>query len=120
MLINVSAAPVASPALAVRQLAGEGQALDSIFTDTDNGVGYSIEDIEDNTAKTLGGSGQPASGGSSPPPPPPPHKRQLDKISNGFAALGNAVGAGAVADPVAAVGEYLNPPSSQHVTNILR
>lgn len=36
-----------------RQLAGEGAAADSILTDTDNGVGFGIENAEDNTANLI-------------------------------------------------------------------
>jgi len=36
-----------------RQLAGEGSACNSIFTSTDNGVGYGIEYAEENLAKSL-------------------------------------------------------------------
>jgi hypothetical protein len=92
-----------------RQIAGEGQAADSILTDFDNGVGYGTESAEDNLAQLITNtkSGNTGSGGSSGgnPPPPPPHRRQLDKISAGFATLGDAAGVGAVADPVAAAGE---------------
>lgn len=97
-----------------RQLAGEGAAADSILTDTDNGVGYGVENAEDNTANLItsvkGGSTTTGSGsgsGSNPPPPPPPHKfrRQGDKISNGLKAIGNAAGVGAVTDPVGNAGD---------------
>jgi hypothetical protein len=78
-----------------RQLAGEGQAADSVFTDTDNGVGYGIKNAEDNLAATLGGGATTTGGSSAPPPPPPPkEKRQLDKISNGFQDISNAAGSG--------------------------
>jgi len=98
-----------------RQLAGEGAAADSILTDTDNGVGYGIEDALDNTANLItsvkgGSTGSTATGGSSgsPPPPPPPgpkFRRQGDKISNGVGAVGNALGVGAVTNPVQAAGD---------------
>lgn len=117
------AAPIASQGVVARQLAGEGAAADSIFSGTDNAVGYSVEEIEDNTANMIsGGNTQPTGGstggGSSPPPPPPPpHRRQLDKISNGFAALGNAVGAGAVADPVAQQGDTIDGEGTSGAAN---
>lgn len=94
-------------ALPTPQLAGEGAAADSIFTDTDNGVGYSVKDAEENTAglvtsikggsatTTTGGSG-PGSGSPPPPPPPPPknNRRQANKICDGFQDLSNAAGTG--------------------------
>jgi len=97
-----------------RQLAGEGAAADSILTDTDNGVGYGIEDALDNTANLItslkgGSTGSTATGGSgSPPPPPPPgpkFRRQGDKISNGLGAVGNALGVGAVTNPIQSAGD---------------
>jgi hypothetical protein len=90
-------------ALPTPQLAGEGKALDSLFSSTDNGIGYGIEAAEENLAGNIasikGGSGATTGGatggsGNPPPPPPPPHRRQLDKISNGFQAIGNAAGMG--------------------------
>ncbi|GAB7323478.1 hypothetical protein MBLNU13_g05925t1 [Cladosporium sp. NU13] len=97
-----------------RQLAGEGAAADSILSDTDNGVGYGIEDALDNTANLItsvkgGSTGSTATGGSSGTPPPPPagpkFRRQGDKISNGVGAVGNALGVGAVTNPVQAAGD---------------
>jgi hypothetical protein len=91
-------------ALPTPQLAGEGAALNSIFSDTDNGVGYGIEGAEENLAGNIAsvkgdsgaatGGATAGSGGNPPPPPPPPHRRQLDKVSNGFQAIGNAAGVG--------------------------
>jgi hypothetical protein len=79
------------------------------------GVGYGIEDALDNTANLItsvkgGSTGSTATGGSSgsPPPPPPPgpkFRRQGDKISNGVGAVGNALGVGAVTNPVQAAGD---------------
>jgi len=97
-----------------RQLAGEGAAADSILSDTDNGVGYGIEDALDNTANLItslkgGSTGSTATGGSgSPPPPPPPgpkFRRQGDKIWNGVGAVGNALGVGAVTNPIQSAGD---------------
>ncbi|KAL1654142.1 hypothetical protein SLS61_003145 [Didymella pomorum] len=89
-------------ALPTPQLAGEGAAADSIFTDTDNAVGYAVKDAEENTAGLVtsikGGSATTTTGGSgsgSPPPPPPGHKRrQANKICDGFQDLSNAAGTG--------------------------
>lgn len=107
--------PPPPPHKSRRQLAGEGAAADSILTDTDNGVGYGVENAEDNTANLItsvkGGSTTTGGGsGSNPPPPPPPHKfrRQGDKISNGLKAIGNAAGVGVVTDPVGNAGDSLD------------
>ena len=40
-----------------RQLAGEGAACNSVLSSTDNGVGYGVENAEDNIANTITGSG---------------------------------------------------------------
>lgn len=40
-------------ALPVPQLAGEGAACNAILSDTDNGVGYAVEDVEDNVAGVI-------------------------------------------------------------------
>lgn len=92
--------------LHLRQLHGEGEACDSILTQTDNGVGYGTENAEDNVASNIAGvtgnKGTTSSGGKGsggPPPPPPGHKRQLDKIANGFGAIGQAAGVGSATDP---------------------
>lgn len=72
-------------AIPVPQLAGEGAACNSALSSTDNGVGYGVENAEDNTAYTIKSSGGKL-------------RRQLDKIANGASAVGDAAGAGAVAD----------------------
>jgi hypothetical protein len=64
------------------QLAGEGAAANSILSSTDNGIGYGIENAEDNTADLItsikgGSTGSTAPAGPGGPPPPPPHRRQL-------------------------------------------
>lgn len=77
------------------------------------GVGYGIEDALDNTANLItsikGGSTGSTTGSSGTPPPPPPpgpkFRRQGDKISNGIGAVGNALGVGAVTNPVQAAGD---------------
>lgn len=76
------------------QLHGEGEALDSIFTDTDNGLGYGIEDAEENIAANIASiRGGNAAGGTA-APPPPPTRRQLDKVANGLQAIGESLGQG--------------------------
>jgi hypothetical protein len=106
------AAPVNKP----RQLGGEGSALDSVVSDTDNASGYATENAEIHLANLLGGDasepdepngidgsdgGSGSGSGGNPPPPPPPGpkarsvkmtKRQGDKISNGAAAVLDTVG----------------------------
>jgi hypothetical protein len=116
-----TAAPATPPAprsKVRRQLAGEGAAADSVLSDTDNASGYSIKNVEDNVAALItsvkGGStgsvAAPAGGSGSPPPPPPPHKyrRQADKISNGFKAVGNAAGLNVVTQPAGDTGDSLD------------
>ena len=111
------AAPVATHEVAVRQLAGEGAAFNALFSDTDNGVGYGIENAEDNTADNIrklkggsipSGSGSSTGGSQPPPPPPPPHKRQMDKIANGFGNVANAAGLDVVGDPVVQYGDSVD------------
>jgi hypothetical protein len=97
-----------------RQLHGEGEACDSILTQTDNGVGYGTENAENNVAANVAGitgnkvTGGGTSTGSSAPAPAPapggggpkPHKRQLDKVANGFGEIGQAAGIGSSVDPL--------------------
>lgn len=88
-------------ALPTPQLAGEGAALNSIFSSTDNGIGFAIKNAEQNLAKNVAqikgstGGATTGTGGAAPPPPgPKPHRRQLDKISDGFQTLSEAAGTG--------------------------
>lgn len=106
---NISSAKGSVPAIPAtrRQLAGEGAAADSILTDTDNGVGYGTENAEDNTANLISSTTGTSSGGSK-KPPPPSRKRQLDKISNGAQAIGNAAGVGAETQPATSAGVSLD------------
>ena len=78
-----------------RQLAGEGAACNSVLSSTDNGVGYGVENAEDNTANTIKSTGAKA-------------RRQLDKISNGAGAVGTAAGVGTVTGPVQSTGDSLD------------
>ena len=88
LIVCLASTSLAAPILNGRQLAGTGAALDSIFTDTDNGVGYGTKNAEDNTAATISGT------------KPKTPKRQTDKVANGFGNLANAAGAGSVASVV--------------------
>jgi len=84
-----------------RQLAGEGAAADSILSGTDTAVGLGVEDAEDNIAGnivTVKGA----------VPAVPATRRQLDKISNGAAAISNAAGTGAVTAPATNAGDSLD------------
>jgi hypothetical protein len=116
-------APVMNP----RQLAGEGNFFDSLFTDTDNGVGYGTENAEDNLAELLGGTASRANGGTSgsggaggnpPPPPPKMVKRQGDKIANGAAADLNALGLTNEADLVKTDGGNIDGQLTDDATNL--
>jgi hypothetical protein len=113
-----------------RQLAGEGSALDSIVSDFDNASGYGTEDALDNTAQLItntkngqtggtasSGGSTGGSGSSSPPPPPPPHKRQLDKISAGVQAVGEALGVGSATAPATSAGESLDGTLTSDAAN---
>jgi hypothetical protein len=106
--------------LKLRQLHGEGEACDSILTQTDNGVGYGTENAENNVAANVAGltgkkvtSGGVSSGSAAPAPAPKPapapapapgkpksHRRQLDKIANGFGEIGQAAGVDSVTGPL--------------------
>ncbi|KAK5053876.1 hypothetical protein LTR84_001838 [Exophiala bonariae] len=117
------AAPLPGDIISARQLAGEGAAADSILTSTDNGVGYGIENAEDNTAALLSSSGTSSgssgSGSSSPPPPPPPHKsrRQADKIANGAGAILNAAGQPGAANAVTSNGDSVDGTLTSDAAN---
>jgi hypothetical protein len=83
------------------QLAGEGAALNSIFSSTDNGIGYGVEAAEDNTADLItsikgGSTGSTTPAGPGGPPPPPPHRRQLAgegaALNSIFSSTDNGVG----------------------------
>lgn len=101
-----------------RQLAGEGAACNSVLSSTDNGVGYGVENAEDNTANLISGSSSSTttttgSGSSNPPPPPPAKKgpkvkRQGDKIANGAAAILDAAKLNAVGDPEKTIGDNVD------------
>ncbi|KAJ4384800.1 hypothetical protein N0V86_000403 [Didymella sp. IMI 355093] len=43
----------AAAALPTPQLAGEGTLFGAVFPDTDDAIGYSVKDIEENTAKLV-------------------------------------------------------------------
>ncbi|KAF4996561.1 hypothetical protein FGRMN_4445 [Fusarium graminum] len=130
IVLSAATAGLSAPVLKTRQLAGEGNFFDSLFTDTDNGVGYGVENAENNLAEFLGGSAA-SSGGSGgnggngggaggPPPPPGPKmvKRQGDKIANGAAADLNALGLNQEADLVQTDGDNIDGQLTDDATNI--
>lgn len=80
------------------QLHGEGAAADALFTSTDNGIGYSTENLENTIANTIkpgsaptgntgAGSDNTGTGGSK-------SRRQADKIAKGAQNIANALGQG--------------------------
>lgn len=110
-----------------RQLAGEGSACDSIVSDTDNAVGYGIENAEDNTAALISGSSSSSTtttGGSGAAPPPPPSKkdpkarRQLDKIANGASNILDAAHLNQVGGVVKTVGDNVDGELTSGVANL--
>lgn len=109
LLIALLASTIIAAPHRVRQLAGEGNAADSILTSTDNGVGYGVENAEDNTASLITTV---KSGGS------PVRKRQADKIANGAANVLNAAGAPAAANEVQTSGDSLDGDLTDGATNL--
>ncbi|KAF5985494.1 putative alpha-galactosidase C precursor [Fusarium bulbicola] len=94
VILAAASAALSAPLMKSRQLAGEGSFFASVFSGTDNGVGYGVENAEDNAATLLGGKTTTGGGGSTSNPPPPPSKvkRQADKIATGAATDLHAVG----------------------------
>ena len=95
---------IAAP-LRARQLAGEGAAANSVLSSTDNGVGYGVENAEDNTADLIrqlkGGAATPALPGAR-------IKRQGDKIANGLANIIDAAGSPSTASVVKTAGDNID------------
>lgn len=56
MMLTLAALLTATYALPMPQGAGTGAAFDSLFSDTDTGVGLAVENAEDNTANTISGA----------------------------------------------------------------
>jgi hypothetical protein len=82
-------------AVPVPQLAGEGAACNSVLSSTDNGVGFGVENAEDNTANTIKSSGGKV-------------RRQLDKIANGAGTVGDAAKVGTVINLIAMKRDSVN------------
>jgi hypothetical protein len=115
----------AAAALPTPQLAGEGSFFDSVFTDTDSGVGYAIKNAEENTANLISSSknGQASSAGGNagsgpPPPPPPPHRRQANKICDGFQDLSGAAGTGDFTKSLMAACDTVDGESTDAAANV--
>ncbi|KLO93533.1 uncharacterized protein LW93_13145 [Fusarium fujikuroi] len=115
IILAAASATLGAPTVKPRQLAGEGSFFDSVFTGTDNGVGYGVENAEDNAATLIGGKTTTAGGGSTsnPPPPPPKVKRQADKIANGASTDLHAVGQDKAADLVQTDGDNIDGQLTQ-------
>ena len=98
------------------------------MSSTDNGVGYGIENAEDNTASLISGTSTSSgtatgSGGAANPPPPPPKKgpkakRQGDKIANGAAAVLDAAKLNVLGDPVKTYGDNIDGELTSGVANL--
>ncbi|KAM0209074.1 hypothetical protein ACHAPQ_008526 [Fusarium lateritium] len=125
IILAATGVTLGAPVMNPRQLAGEGNFFDSLFTDTDNGVGYGTENAEDYLAELLGGTSSRTNGGTSgaggnPPPTTPPKmiKRQGDKVANGAAANLNALGLTNEADLVKTDGGNIDGQLADDATNI--
>ncbi|KAJ8117185.1 hypothetical protein OPT61_g1563 [Boeremia exigua] len=98
-------------ALPTPQLAGEGAAANSIFSSTDNGIGFGIENAENNLAGLIGST----KGGA---PAAPPARRQLDKISNGFQTMSNAAGTGGSTSSLTGALDTIDGDSTSGAANL--
>nr|RBQ87603.1 hypothetical protein FVER53263_00003 [Fusarium verticillioides] len=67
IILAAASATLSAPTMRPRQLAGEGSFFDSVFSGTDNGIGYGVENAEDNAASLLGGKTTTGGGGSTEP-----------------------------------------------------
>ncbi|KAF5576101.1 hypothetical protein FPANT_11092 [Fusarium pseudoanthophilum] len=119
IILAAASATFSAPTMKPRQLAGEGSFFDSVFSGTDNGVGYGVENAEDNAATLLGGKTTTGGGGSTTNPPPPPKvKRQADKIANGAATDLHAVGQDKAADLVQTDGDNIDGQLTQDAATL--
>ncbi|ENH75696.1 hypothetical protein FOC1_g10003855 [Fusarium oxysporum f. sp. cubense race 1] len=118
IILAAATATLGAPTMKPRQLAGEGSFFDSVFTGTDNGVGYGVENAEDNAATLLGGKATSGGGGSTSNPPQPKVKRQADKIANGAATDLHAVGQDKAADLVQTDGDNIDGQLTQDAATL--
>jgi hypothetical protein len=109
---STPAVPTTRRNLRRRQLAGEGSAANSILSSTDNGVGYGIENAEDNTAALI------TSAKGSAPATPQKARRQADKIANGAAAVLNAAGANGAGNAVQSNGDSIDGALTSGAANV--
>ncbi|EWY92186.1 hypothetical protein FOYG_05771 [Fusarium oxysporum NRRL 32931] len=100
IILAVASATLSAATMKLRQLAGEGSFFDSVFTGTDNGVGYGVENAEDNAATLLVA------------------KRQADKIANGAATDLHAVGQDKAADLVQTDGDNIDGQLTQYAATL--
>lgn len=127
--------PAFSAPILSRQLAGEGAACNSVLSGTDNGVGYGVENAEDNTATTISSARRQLAGegaacdsvlsgtdngvgygvenaedntATTITTTKAATRRQLDKIANGAANVLNAAGAPAAATVVQTDGDNVD------------
>ncbi|EWG35784.1 hypothetical protein FVEG_00003 [Fusarium verticillioides 7600] len=110
IILAAASATLSAPTMRPRQLAGEGSFFDSVFSGTDNGIGYGVENAEDNAASLLGAP--------NPPPPPPKVKRQADKIANGAAIDLHAIGQDKAADLVQTDGDNIDGQLTQDAATL--
>jgi hypothetical protein len=113
MALLAATSIMAAPAgIHPRQGAGTGNACSSLLSSTDNGVGYGVENAEDNTAALLGKpASQPGAGTKL-------TRRQGDKMANGAAAVLNAAGQPALANIVKTNGDTLDGQLTDGQTQI--
>ncbi|KAF4334736.1 hypothetical protein FBEOM_11418 [Fusarium beomiforme] len=119
IILAVASATLGAPTIQPRQLAGEGRACDSVLSDTDNGVGYGVENADDHAATLVGGKttggGATGTGGN---PPPSKVKRQGDKIANGAATDLHAIGQDKAADLVQTDGDNVDGQLTQDAATL--
>ncbi|KAF5239241.1 hypothetical protein FANTH_10043 [Fusarium anthophilum] len=63
VILAAASAALSAPTMKSRQLAGEGRFFNSVFSGTDNGLCYGVENAEDNAATLLGGKTTTGGGG---------------------------------------------------------
>jgi hypothetical protein len=107
-------------ALPTPQLAGEGDASKSILSSTDDGVGHGVENAEDQLAGNIATLTGTTGAATAPAPglPLPKRAAQLDKISNGAQAIGNAAGAGDKTSGITTALDQIDGSSTSGAANV--
>ncbi|KAF2442175.1 hypothetical protein P171DRAFT_364894 [Karstenula rhodostoma CBS 690.94] len=110
-------------ALPTPQLAGDGAAANSLLSSTNNGVGYGIENAEDNLATSVKSSNAEDNTAAlvtsvKGSVPVRRTRRQLDKVSNGAHTLSNAVGTGAVTSSLTGELDTIDGQSTSGAANL--